>query len=32
MSSCCKTSNNKYFNAPPLMSDGRHFTDLDQVV
>ena len=27
MSACYKTSNNKYFNAPPLMSDGRHFTD-----
>ena len=27
MSSCYKTTNNKYFNAPPRMSDGRHFTD-----
>tara|TARA_A100001011_G_scaffold355465_1_gene398671 strand:+ start:232 stop:666 length:435 start_codon:yes stop_codon:yes gene_type:complete len=27
MSACYRTSNNKYFNAPPLMSDGRHFTD-----
>ena len=27
MADCYKTSNNKYFNAPPLMSDGRHFTD-----
>ena len=27
MSKCYKTSNNKYSNAPPLMSDGRHFTD-----
>ena len=27
MSSCYKTSNNKFFNAPPRMSDGRHFTD-----
>jgi hypothetical protein len=24
---CDKTSNNKYFNCPPLMSDGRLFTD-----
>lgn len=24
---CYKTSNNKYFNAPPRMADGRHFTD-----
>ena len=24
---CNKTSNNKYFNCPPLMSDGRNFTD-----
>ena len=24
---CDKTSNNKYFNCPPRMSDGRHFTD-----
>jgi hypothetical protein len=22
-----KTSNNKYFNCPPMMADGRHFTD-----
>ena len=27
MSACYRTGNNKYFNAPPLMSDGRHFTD-----
>lgn len=27
MSSCYKTSNNKYFNCPPRMDDGRHFTD-----
>ena len=27
MSKCYKTSNNKYSNAPPLMADGRHFTD-----
>uniref|UniRef100_A0A6C0EIW4 Uncharacterized protein n=1 Tax=viral metagenome TaxID=1070528 RepID=A0A6C0EIW4_9ZZZZ len=25
--SCHKTSNNKYFKCPPMMSDGRHFTD-----
>jgi hypothetical protein len=25
--SCIKTSNNKYFNCPALMSDGRLFTD-----
>ncbi len=24
---CYKTSNNKYFNCPPRMDDGRHFTD-----
>ena len=24
---CDRTSNNKYFNCPPMMSDGRHFTD-----
>ena len=24
---CYRTSNNKFFNAPPRMSDGRHFTD-----
>ena len=24
---CDKTSNNKYFNCPPRMDDGRHFTD-----
>jgi hypothetical protein len=24
---CDKTSNNKYFNCPPMMADGRHFTD-----
>ena len=25
--SCNKTSENKFFNCPPKMSDGRHFTD-----
>ena len=25
--SCYKTSNNKYSDCPPRMSDGRHFTD-----
>ena len=24
---CDKTSNNKFFNCPPRMDDGRHFTD-----
>ncbi len=24
---CYKTSNNKYFECPPRMDDGRHFTD-----
>ena len=24
---CFRTSNNKFFNAPPRMADGRHFTD-----
>lgn len=24
---CTRTTNNKYFNCPPHMSDGRHFTD-----
>ena len=24
---CYKASNNKYFNCPPRMDDGRHFTD-----
>ena len=24
---CYKTSNNKYFQCPPRMDDGRHFTD-----
>ena len=24
---CLKTSNNKYFDCPALMSDGRTFTD-----
>lgn len=24
---CSRVSNNKYFNCPPRMSDGRHFTD-----
>ncbi len=27
MSLCYKTTNNKYFNCPPRMDDGRHFTD-----
>ena len=27
MSSCYKTSNNKYLNCPPRMDDARHFTD-----
>ena len=27
MDSCFKTSNNKYFQCPPRMMDGRHFTD-----
>ena len=27
MSSCHKTSNNKYSKCPPRMDDGRHFTD-----
>ena len=26
-SSCDKASENKFFNCPPKMSDGRHFTD-----
>ncbi len=26
-STCNKTSNNKYFDCPPIMDDGRHFTD-----
>ena len=25
--SCYKTSNNKHFDCPPRMDDGRHFTD-----
>ena len=24
---CSRVSNNKFFNCPPLMADGRHFTD-----
>ena len=24
---CYRTSNNKFFTAPPRMADGRHFTD-----
>ena len=24
---CYRTSNNKYFQAPPRMDDSRHFTD-----
>ena len=27
MDTCFKTSNNKYFQCPPRMADGRHFTD-----
>lgn len=27
MNTCYKTSNNKYFDCPPRMSDARHFTD-----
>jgi hypothetical protein len=27
MSSCYRTNDNKYSNAPPKMADGRHFTD-----
>lgn len=27
MAGCYKTTNNKFFNCPPRMSDGRHFTD-----
>lgn len=27
MSMCTKTSDNKFFDCPPRMSDGRHFTD-----
>ena len=27
MSDCYKTSNNKHFDCPPRMADGRHFTD-----
>jgi hypothetical protein len=27
MSSCYKTSDNKFFGCPPRMADGRHFTD-----
>ena len=27
MSECYKTSDNKYSDCPPRMSDGRHFTD-----
>ena len=27
MDNCYKTSNNKHFNCPPRMADGRHFTD-----
>ena len=25
--SCYKACNNKHFNCPPRMDDGRHFTD-----
>jgi hypothetical protein len=27
MSACYKTSDNKFFDCPPRMADGRHFTD-----
>ena len=27
MAGCYKTTNNKFFNCPPRMDDGRHFTD-----
>jgi hypothetical protein len=27
MNSCNKTSNNKYFDCPAIMNDGRTFTD-----
>lgn len=27
MKNCYNTSNNKYFDCPPRMADGRHFTD-----
>lgn len=27
MSNCSKTSNNRNYDCPPRMSDGRHFTD-----
>lgn len=27
MSACYKTSDNKHFDCPPRMADGRHFTD-----
>lgn len=30
MSNCIKVSNNKYFDAPAIMSDGRAFTDYTQ--
>jgi hypothetical protein len=31
MKSCYKTTNNKYFNCPPRMADGRHFTDYSPI-
>ena len=27
MSTCYKTSDNKFMDCPPRMADGRHFTD-----
>ena len=30
MSSCYKTSDNRYFNCAPMMQDGRQFTDYRQ--
>ena len=30
MNNCDKTSNNKYFDCPARMDDGRHFTDYRQ--
>ena len=30
MSACYRTANNKFFQAPPRMADGRHFTDYRQ--
>ncbi len=30
MNNCNKTSNNKYFNCPAIMADGRMFTDYSE--